>query len=41
MRGVAQEARRILSRFEKLAVNYLAMLKLAFADRYLRILSDC
>jgi len=37
--GWLKEARRVLTRFEKLAVNYLAMLKLAFVDRYLRILA--
>lgn len=34
--GWLKEARRIGTRFEKLAINYLAMLKLAMIDRYLR-----
>jgi transposase len=37
--GWLKEARRVLTRFEKLAVNYLAMLRLAFVDRYLRLLT--
>lgn len=32
-----KEARRIATRFEKLAVNFLAMIKLAMLDRYLRL----
>jgi len=35
--GWIKECRRIATRFEKLAVNYLAMLKLAIIERYLRI----
>ena len=35
--GWLKELRRIATRFEKLAVNYLAMLKLAIVARYLRI----
>lgn len=35
--GWLKELRRIATRFEKLAVNYLAMLKLAIVGRYLRI----
>ncbi len=39
--GWLKECRRIATRYEKLAVNYLAMLKLAMIERYLRIcLSD-
>ncbi len=39
--GWLKECRRILTRFEKLAVNFLAMIKLAMIKRYLRIaLSD-
>jgi len=36
--GWLKECRRIATRFEKLALNYLAMLKLAMIERYLRIL---
>jgi transposase len=36
--GWLKECRRVLTRFEKLAVNYLAVLKLAFLQRFLRIL---
>lgn len=36
--GWLKECRRIGTRFEKLAVSYLAMLKLAMIERYLRIL---
>lgn len=35
--GWLKEARRIATRFEKLAINYLAMLKLAMIGRYLRL----
>lgn len=35
--GWLKELRRVATRFEKLAVNYLAMLKLAIVGRYLRI----
>jgi transposase len=39
--GWLKECRRILTRFEKLAVNYLAMIKVAMIERLLRIgLSD-
>jgi len=39
--GWLKECRRILTRFEKLAVNYLAMIKIAMIERLLRIgLSD-
>jgi transposase len=34
--GWLKEARRIGTRFEKLAINFLAMLKLAMINRYLR-----
>jgi len=34
--GWLKECRRIGTRFEKLAINYLAMLKLAMIQRYLR-----
>ncbi len=37
--GWLKEARRIATRFEKLAVNFLAMIKLAMIRRYLRILN--
>lgn len=36
--GWLKECRRIGTRYEKLAVNYLAMLKLAMMQRYLRLL---
>jgi transposase len=36
--GWLKECRRIVTRFEKLAVSYLGMLKLAMIDRYLRML---
>lgn len=32
-----KQARRIATRYEKLALNFLAMLKLAMIQRYLRI----
>jgi transposase len=36
--GWLKENRRILSRFEKTAINYLGMLKAAFIQRYLRLM---
>ncbi len=36
--GWLKECRRIATRFEKLAVNFLAMLKIAMLERYLRLL---
>lgn len=36
--GWLKESRRILTRFEKTATNYLAMIKWAFVHRYLRIM---
>ncbi len=36
--GWLKECRRLGTRFEKLAVNFLAMIHLAFIERYLRIL---
>ena len=36
--GWLKECRRLGTRFEKFAVNYLAMVHLAFIQRYLRIL---
>ena len=36
--GWLKECRRIGTRFEKLALNFLAMIKLAIIRRYLRIL---
>lgn len=36
--GWLKEARRIATRFEKLAVNFAAMLTLAFIRRYLRVM---
>jgi len=35
--GWLKECRRIATRFDKLALNFLAMLKLAIIQRYLRI----
>jgi transposase len=35
--GWIKECRRVATRFEKLAVNFLAILKLAIIQRYLRI----
>jgi transposase len=35
--GWMKECRRIATRFEKLATNYLGMLKLAMIERYLRM----
>jgi len=35
--GWLKECRRIGTRFEKLAVNFLAMLKLAITERYLKL----
>lgn len=37
--GWLKESRRLCTRFEKLAVNFLAMVKLGFVQRYLRLLS--
>jgi transposase len=36
--GWLKECRRVATRFEKLAVNFLAMVKVAMVDRMLRIL---
>lgn len=36
--GWLKESRRILTRFEKTAKNYLGMLKVAFMHRYMRLL---
>jgi len=36
--GWLKECRRIATRFEKLAVNFLAMLKVALIERYLRLM---
>ena len=36
--GWLKECRRILSRFEKTALNYVGMMQTAFIERYLRIL---
>ena len=35
--GWLKECRRIATRFEKLAINFLAMLKLAMIQRYLKL----
>ncbi|MFT5422760.1 MAG: transposase [Phycisphaerales bacterium] len=36
--GWLKQNRRLSTRYEKLATNFVAMIKLAFIDRYLRIL---
>lgn len=36
--GWMKECRRIVTRFEKLAVNFLGMIKLAMIERYFRLL---
>ena len=36
--GWLKECRRLLTRFEKLAVNFLGMVTIAMIERYLRIL---
>jgi transposase len=36
--GWLKECRRLVTRFDKLAVNFLAFVKLAFIERYLRLL---
>ena len=36
--GWLKECRRVATRFEKLAVNFLAMIHLAIIQRYLRVL---
>ncbi len=36
--GWLKECRHLATRFDKLAVNFLAMVHLAFIERYLRIL---
>lgn len=39
--GWLKECRRLATRFEKLAINFVAMIKLAMMERYLRLqLSD-
>jgi len=38
--GWIKESRRVATRYEKLAVSYLAMLKLAMIRRYFRVLAD-
>ena len=38
--GWLKESRRILTRFEKLARNYGAFIKVAFIHRYLRLLTS-
>ena len=35
--GWLKECRRVLTRFEKTAVNYLGMIRMAFIQRYLRL----
>jgi transposase len=36
--GWIKECRRVATRFEKLAVNFLAMIHLVFIERYFRVL---
>ena len=38
--GWIKESRRVATRYEKLAVNYLVMLKLAMMRRYFSVLAD-
>lgn len=38
--GWLKERRRICTRYEKLAVNYLAMLKLAMLEKCMKLLND-
>lgn len=38
--GWLKESRRVLTRFEKTAVNYLAMVKWACLKRYLRLMTQ-
>lgn len=38
--GWLKECRRILSRFEKTALNYAGMIQMAFIERYLRIVFE-
>lgn len=38
--GWLKESRRIFSRFEKTAMNFAGMLKMAFIHRYLRLMCD-
>ncbi len=37
--GWLKECRSVATRYEKLAVNYLQLVKLAFIERYLRLLA--
>jgi transposase len=37
--GWLKECRAVATRYEKLALNYLGLVKLAFIERYLRLLS--
>ncbi len=39
MVGWLKECRTVATRYEKLALNYLGLLKLAFIERYLRLLT--
>ena len=36
--GTLKECRAVATRYEKLALNYLGLVKLAFIERYLRLL---
>ena len=37
--GWLKECRAVATRYEKLALNYLGLVKLAFIERYLRLLT--
>jgi transposase len=39
--GWLKESRRVFARFEKTAVNFAGFVKLAFIQRYLRLMTDC
>ena len=38
--GWLKECRRVLTRFEKTAVNFLGMIRMAFIQRYLRLATE-
>lgn len=38
--GWLKECRRVLTRFEKTAVNFVGMIRMAFIQRYLRLASE-
>jgi transposase len=39
--GWIKESRRVFSRFEKTATNFAAFVKMAFIQRYLRLMTSC